>query len=84
MGAPIVLAFVWAISATVTAVLPLRWQFAPGIVLLAAAPPLILWLGLAHGGWVAALAFCAVLSMFRRPLLHIWTRVRGQRPGASG
>ncbi|MEM9551205.1 MAG: DUF2484 family protein, partial [Pseudomonadota bacterium] len=39
------LAIAWVILATLVAFLPLRLQYAPGLLLLVAAPVLILWLG---------------------------------------
>ncbi len=84
MSASAVAAALWAAAATVVALLPVRWQFAPGFVLLLAAPVLIVRIGFDHGwGWsVAALA--AFVSMFRRPLRHLWRRLRGRKKEARG
>ncbi|HKL69238.1 DUF2484 family protein [Salibaculum sp.] len=77
MSLPVLLSILWVFAATLTALLPMRNQYLPGITLLIAAPILILWLGAAHGwGW-SALALAAFLSMFRNPLRHIWARARG-------
>ena len=77
MTGPLVAGFVWVVAGTVTAMLPMRLQFPPGIVLLVSAPLLIVWIGAVHG-WVAGvLALAAFLSMFRRPLVYFWKKARG-------
>lgn len=66
----------WALAATVTAMLPYRMQFPPGIALLTAAPVLLVWIGLAHGVWIAAVCLLAVLSLFRNPLIYFAKKAR--------
>ncbi len=80
MSLVLILSILWVLAATVTALLPMRAQYPPGIVLLIAAPVLIVWLGAVHGWWVSALALAAFGSMFRNPLRYLWARARGQRP----
>jgi amino acid transporter len=58
----------WVLAATVTALLPMRRQMAPGLVLLLSAPVLVVWMSLVLGWWVGVIAVLAFLSMFRRPL----------------
>lgn len=77
---PLVWAGLWVVAATVTAFMPMRRQYAPGITLLLAAPLLIVWLGWVHGWWIAALGLAAFVSMFRNPLKYMWARARGQHP----
>ena len=73
---------IWVILATIVATLPMRRQFPPGIVLLLAAPVLIGWIGMDHGwGWVVVGTF-AFVSMFRRPLWHIWHKARAKAEAA--
>ncbi len=67
----LIAACLWVLAATGTAMLPLRLQFAPGLALLLAAPPLLYWIGVQNGAWVAVFAGLAVLSMFRRPLGYL-------------
>ncbi len=71
----------WVLVATGTALLPMRRQMAPGLVLLIAAPVLIVWIGITVGWWMSVLGLLAFLSMFRRPLgaLLRWLS-RGERP----
>ena len=70
-------AILWVLAATVTALLPYRRQFAPGIALLVLAPVLIVWIGTAHGWIWGGVALVAFLSMFRNPLIHLGRRLAG-------
>jgi hypothetical protein len=78
---PLLFACLWALAATATAMLPMRLQFAPGLLLLVSAPVLVVWIGVAHGWWVAGLGLAAFVSMFRRPLGYLARRALG-RPAA--
>lgn len=77
MSAPAISAALWVLAATVTAFLPMRRQFGPGLLLLALAPVLIAWLWVVHGWLVGTLALAGFLSMFRHPLRYFWRRWRG-------
>jgi hypothetical protein len=78
MSASVLAAILWALAATVTALLPMRHQMAPGLALLLAAPALIVWIGAAHG-WVWTMpALAAFLSMFRNPLRYFARRALGR------
>jgi hypothetical protein len=80
MSWSIIVAIIWVFVATATALLPMRWQYAPGITLLLLAPVVIIWLGFDFGwGWSIA-AVLAFGSMFRNPLKYIYARARGQNP----
>ncbi|SMX37925.1 DUF2484 family protein [Octadecabacter ascidiaceicola] len=80
MSWSIVIAALWVLVATGTALLPMRRQYVPGVTLLLVAPVLILWLGYDFGwGWGVA-AFIGFASMFRNPLRYLFARARGQRP----
>ncbi|MBC7141033.1 MAG: DUF2484 family protein [Rhodobacteraceae bacterium] len=78
MTLPITLACLWVLAATVTAFLPMRRQFAPGLVLLIAAPVLIVWLGVATNVWIGLAAFAGFVSMFRNPLLYLMKKAIGK------
>lgn len=67
----------WVFVATGTAMLPMRYQIVTGLPLLAAAPAIIVWIGIADSPWAAALAAAAFLSMFRRPLNYLVRRALG-------
>lgn len=84
LGMPLFLGALWVIAATVVATLPMRWQYPPGIVLLVAAPVLIVWIGAAHGWIPSMIGLFAFVSMFRRPLGYFLRRARGERPEIPG
>ncbi|MEM9343477.1 MAG: DUF2484 family protein [Pseudomonadota bacterium] len=74
---PLVTGALWVIAATITALLPMRLQYPPGITLLVAAPIIILWIGWEHGWVVATLGLLAFASMFRNPLRYFYKKWRG-------
>ena len=80
MSTPVLLAILWVFAATVTAMLPMRHQYVPGVILLLAAPVLIVWMGALHGWWLAVLGLAAFVSMMRNPLRYLWRRARGEKP----
>lgn len=80
MSVPLALGCLWVIAATIVAFLPMRRQYAPGFALLAAAPVLIVWIGVVHGVWIGAVAVFGFVSMFRNPLIYFWKRATGRRP----
>jgi len=77
---PLLLACLWALAATGTALLPMRAQMVPGVALLLTAPVLLVWIGMAHGWVWLVLALAGFLSMMRNPLIHLYRRARGERP----
>lgn len=80
MSLSVIVACLWVFAATVTALLPMRRQYVPGLSLLVAAPLILIWLGAEHGWWLAALGLAGFVSMFRNPLIYFWRRARGERP----
>ena len=76
----LVLAFLWVVASTLTALLPMRHQYLPGITLLIAAPILIGVIFWEHGWLAGGLALAAFISMFRNPLRYLVKRLRGERP----
>lgn len=64
----LILACLWVLAATLVALLPMRWQIAPGLALLVLAPPLLVYLAVQHNAWIVLAAVAALVSMFRRPL----------------
>ncbi|MCK8483894.1 DUF2484 family protein [Aliiroseovarius sp. S2029] len=78
MSPALIAAALWVIAASAVAFLPMRRQFAPGFVLLAAAPVLIIWIG-AVNGWIwSAIGLAAFISMFRRPLWYLGRKALGR------
>ncbi len=80
MSFSLIVAAIWAVLATVVALLPMRRQYAPGVTLLIAAPFILAFIGYQHGIWIALLGLLAFASMFRNPLIYFWRRARGQNP----
>lgn len=74
------LAIAWVFASAGVAVLPLRKQYFPALVLLLAAPVLIIMAGMQFGWIYALLGFIAFVSMFRNPLRYIAARLRGENP----
>ena len=74
----IALAALWVLAATVVAMLPMRYQYVPGVALMLAAPVLIYLLG-QEFGWIAGVAAAAAfVSMFRNPLRYFWRKWTGR------
>ena len=79
MSTPLWFGGLWVFAATATAFLHIGKQYTPAVILLVAAPVLILWIGAVHGWVFSALAFAGFVSMFRNPLRFIWRKyVRGE------
>lgn len=74
----LILASLWVIASAITAFLPMRRQYVPGVALLVVAPVLIAWLVYDHGWLWAVVGTFAFVSMFRNPLLYFWRRARGE------
>jgi len=77
MSFSVIAAIIWVFAASGVAMLPMRRQFPPGIVLLIAAPVLIVWLGFDFGWIVSVGSLAAFISMFRNPLRYYWRKWRG-------
>ncbi len=78
MSPALIAAALWVIAASAVAFLPMRRQFAPGFVLLATAPVLIIWIGAVHGWIWSAIGLAAFISIFRRPLWYLGRRALGR------
>ena len=74
----LVVSCLWVLAATIVALLPMRYQYAPGILLLLAAPVLIYFIGRDVSPWAAGAATLAFLSMFRNPLRYFARRAMGR------
>ncbi|MGB0902796.1 DUF2484 family protein [Halocynthiibacter sp.] len=83
MSLSLILACFWAVAATVTALLPMRLQFPPGLTLLVLAPVLIGFIAYEHGVWLALAGLAGFLSMFRRPLIFYVRKWTGHAPESS-
>jgi len=80
MSTSIILGCLYVLAATVTAMLPMKRQYIPGVCLLLGAPLLLIYIGYEHGLIVAGLCVLAFVSMMRNPLRYLWAKLRGQNP----
>ncbi|UWR04114.1 DUF2484 family protein [Ruegeria conchae] len=74
MSLSLIIACAWVFASTIVAMLPMRLQFPPGVVLLVSAPVLIFWLGHDYGWLIGVLALAAFASMFRNPIRYYWRK----------
>lgn len=77
MSSDLIAGALWVIASAVVAMLPMKRQMLPGVLLLAAAPVLLIWIGSAHGWLWAAFGLFAFASMFRNPLIYFCRRALG-------
>lgn len=70
----------WVFASAACAMLPMRRQYVPGVMLLIAAPVLIVWIGFQIHPLAAIAAFAAFVSMFRNPLRYLYARLKGEEP----
>ena len=75
----LVLACLWVLAAATVAMLPMRYQYAPGLALMIAAPVLVFFLIRDFGIVAGVLATLAFLSMFRNPLRYYLKRAFERR-----
>jgi hypothetical protein len=75
---PLVLGCAWVLASAIVAMLPMKQQMLPGILLLIAAPCLLFWIGWQHGWIWFLLGFFAFVSMFRNPLRYFARRALGR------
>jgi hypothetical protein len=78
MSPALILACLWVLASAITAMLPYKMQFPPGIALLILSVPLLIYIGLSHGFIWVGLFLLAVASMFRNPLIYFIKRLRGR------
>lgn len=77
MTLSLILAFIWVLAAAVTAMMPMRLQYIPGVTLLFLCLPMLFFVGYQNGWWVSALCLAGAVSMFRRPLIYFSRRALG-------
>ncbi len=83
MSTSLILACIWVLAGASVSLLPIRWQYAPGIVLLALAPTLTIYLAMQHDPWIVLVSAAVVISMFRRPLMVLIRHLRKSRRGGQ-
>lgn len=70
----------WVFASAAVAMLPMRYQYVPGIALLLAAPVLIGLIWAQVSPWAALGALAAFVSMFRNPLRYLFAKAMGRTP----
>ncbi len=80
----ILLGCLWVLAAAGVALLPMRYQYLPGLALLLAAPVILWMLWQQHGAIPVVIGLVAVLSMFRKPLRYFLLRALGRAPRRPG
>ena len=68
----------WVFASALVAMLPMRWQYLPGVLLLLAAPVLIGSIAKTIGVRAALAAGLAIGPRYRNPLRDYWKRLKGQ------
>ncbi|MEZ5778243.1 MAG: DUF2484 family protein [Paracoccaceae bacterium] len=77
MTASLLLSCLWALAATIVALLPSRdhhWRAA--YVLIAVGIPIVGWVTYQNGPWVGLVVMAAGASMLRWPLVYLWRWLR--------
>ena len=67
----------WVFASVTVALLPMRFQYAPGLRLVLAAPVLMAWIACDVGSFAAAAALVAFLSMYRNPVFYLVRKAIG-------
>jgi hypothetical protein len=83
MSLSLVTGAVWVVLATIVAMLPLRFQWLPGLALLLVASAILVRIGIDHGWWWVAAWTFAFVSMFRKPLGYFARRAMAPREGRA-
>ncbi|MDH5531216.1 MAG: DUF2484 family protein [Paracoccaceae bacterium] len=77
MSLSLILACVWAVAATLTAMLPTRDQhWRAAYVLIAFGIPILGWVTYQNGPWVGLVVLAAGASILRWPLIYFWRWLR--------
>ncbi|MEL6643998.1 MAG: DUF2484 family protein [Pseudomonadota bacterium] len=77
MSPPLIAAFCWCIVANVIGMFPSKRQHWPAAyMLIAIGIPILLWVYMEEGPWVAAAFLLAAASILRWPVRYAWRWVR--------
>lgn len=77
MTGSILAAFLWAVTASLIAMLPSRdrhWRAAYGLI--ASGIPILGWVTYQNGPWIGLIVLAAGTSILRWPVIHLWRRLR--------
>ncbi|MDH5798055.1 MAG: DUF2484 family protein [Paracoccaceae bacterium] len=77
MNLSLILAFCWLVFANVAGMFPSKhYHWPTAYVLIAIGLPLLGWVYVENGFWLAALIFLGAASVLRWPLIYLWRWVR--------
>lgn len=82
MSGSLLAACLWAVVATVIAMLPTRdrhWRAAYGLI--AAGIPILGWVTYRNGPWAGLIVLAAGASILRWPLVYLWRWIRRKATG---
>jgi hypothetical protein len=83
MPVSLILACIWVLASAVVALLPMRMQYVPGVLLLILSVPLAIFVGIEVGWiWVGLVLF-ALLSMYRNPFIALVRYLRRRLAGET-
>ena len=72
MSMSLVLALVWLLIANVIAIFPSKdYHWRNAYVLIGVGIPLLIWVGLQNGFWVALIVLIAAMSVLRWPVIYL-------------
>ena len=77
MSLSLLIGCLWVIAAAITGMMPMKYQYPPGLTLLIAAPFVLIFIGIQHGFWITAVGTLAFVSMFRHPLRYLTKKALG-------
>ncbi len=80
MTASLTLACVWAIIASIVAMMPRRFHWPAAVVLIVSGIPLLGWVTYQNGPLWGMLVLAGGASMLRWPILHLLRRLRRREP----
>lgn len=83
MSASLIATCLWVLGCTLTAFLPMKRQYIPGLTLLIILPFMLAFLAYQHGPWVPLAVLVAAISLFRRPLFHLLQWLYARLKGAK-
>ena len=73
----LILACLWVVGCSITAMMPMKYQIYPGLPLLIATPFMLAFLGYQYGIWLVLVGVVAFASLFRKPLIYFIRRALG-------
>ena len=77
MSGSLLAACLWAVTATLIAMLPTRGRHRRAAYwLIGAGIPILGWMTYQNGPWVGLIVLAAGASILRWPLVHLWRRLR--------